>query len=39
LKEFLDGLEQAHMADVSRMPDHGAFVAKFGPVKRELIPA
>jgi tryptophan halogenase len=38
LKEFLDGLERSHVAEVSRMPDHGAFVAKFGPVKRELVP-
>jgi tryptophan halogenase len=39
LREFLDGLERAHMAEVSRMPDHGAFVAKFAPMKRETIPA
>lgn len=39
LREFLDGLERAHIAEVSRMPDHGAFVAKFGPVKPELMPA
>jgi tryptophan halogenase len=39
LKEFLDGLERAHMAKVARMPDHGAFVAKFGPMRRELLPA
>jgi tryptophan halogenase len=39
LKEFLDGLERAHVAEVSRMPEHGAFVARFGPMKRELIPA
>jgi tryptophan halogenase len=39
LKEFLDGLERAHVAEVSRMPDHGAFVAKFGPMKRELVQA
>jgi tryptophan halogenase len=39
LREFLDGLERAHIDDVSRMPEHGAFVAKFGPVKRELVPA
>jgi tryptophan 7-halogenase len=36
LREFLDGLEKAHITDVSRMPDHGAFVAKFGPMKQEL---
>jgi tryptophan 7-halogenase len=35
LREFLEGLEKAHIADVSRMPDHGAFVAKFGPMKQE----
>lgn len=39
LREFLDGLERAHIEEVSRMPDHGAFVAKFAPVKRELVPA
>ena len=39
LREFLDGLEQAHMADVSRMPDHGAFVARFAPMKPEEVPA
>jgi tryptophan halogenase len=36
LREFLDGLERAHMQDVARMPDHGEFVAKFGPMKHEL---
>jgi len=36
LKEFLDGLERAHMAEVSRMPEHGAFVAKFAPMKQEM---
>ena len=39
LREFLDGLERAHMADVARMPDHGAFVAKFAPMKAEKVPA
>ena len=39
LKEFLDGLERAHLQQVAQMPDHGEFVAKFGPIKRELIPA
>jgi len=39
LREFLDGLERSHMQQVARMPEHGEFVAKFGPVKRELIPA
>lgn len=39
LREFLDGLERAHLAEVSRMPDHGAFVAKFAPMKREMIRA
>ena len=39
LREFLDGLEQAHIKEVSRMPDHGQFVAKFAPVKRDLVSA
>jgi tryptophan halogenase len=39
LREFLDGLEKAHIQEVSRMPDHGAFVARFGPVNRSLVPA
>ncbi len=39
LREFLDGLEKSHIQEVSRMPDHGAFVARFGPVNRELVPA
>jgi len=39
LKEFLDGLERSHFQEVSRWPEHGAFVAKFAPVQRELIPA
>jgi tryptophan 7-halogenase len=39
LKEFLDGLERAHLQQVAKMPDHAEFVAKFGPVRRELIPA
>ena len=39
LKEFLDGLERSHVQEVSRWPEHGAFVAKFAPVQRELISA
>jgi tryptophan halogenase len=39
LKEFLDGLERTHVEEVSSMPEHGAFVAKFGPVSRELVHA
>jgi tryptophan halogenase len=39
LKEFLDGLEQAHIVEVSQWPDHGAFVGKFAPAKQELMPA
>jgi tryptophan halogenase len=39
LKEFLDGLERAHVGEVSHWQDHGTFVAKFAPVKRELMPA
>jgi tryptophan halogenase len=39
LREFLDGLERAHLQQVAQMSDHGEFVAKFGAVKRELIPA
>ena len=38
LKEFLDGLERAHLEQVRRMPDHGAFVAKFAPMKQEVAP-
>jgi tryptophan halogenase len=36
LREFLDGLERTHLQDVARMPDHGEFVARFGPMKQEL---
>ena len=39
LKEFLDGLERAHVQEVSNWPDHGAFLARFAPVSRELVPA
>jgi tryptophan halogenase len=39
LKEFLDGLERNHVEEVSSMPEHGAFVAGFGPVSRELVHA
>jgi len=39
LKEFLDGLERSHVGEVSRWSDHGAFVGKFAPVKRDLVPA
>jgi tryptophan 7-halogenase len=39
LREFLDGLERAHVQEVSRWADHGAFVAKFAPAARELMPA
>jgi tryptophan 7-halogenase len=34
LREFLGGLEAMNMQEASRMPDHGAFVAKFAPVKK-----
>ncbi|MCH8617122.1 tryptophan 7-halogenase [Sphingomonas sp. SM33] len=36
LREFLEGLERSHVQEVSRMPDHGEFVAKFGPMNREM---
>jgi tryptophan halogenase len=39
LREFLGGLERAHVEEVSRMPDHGAFVSNFGPVNKELVHA
>ena len=39
LKEFLDGLERTHVAEVSQWKDHGAFVGQFAPVNRELVPA
>ena len=39
LKEFLEGLERSHVQEVSNWPEHGAFVAKFAPVNRELVPA
>ena len=39
LREFLDGLERAHLQQVAQMPEHAEFIAKFAPVKRELIPA
>ena len=39
LREFLDGLERAHLQEVSRWPDHGAFIARFAPLRRELVPA
>ncbi|MEO7276474.1 MAG: tryptophan halogenase family protein [Sphingomicrobium sp.] len=39
LREFLNGLERAHLEEVSRMPEHGAFVAKFAPMQRETISA
>ena len=39
LKEFLDGLERSHMQQVARMSDHGAFVAKFAPMKQEMVHA
>jgi len=34
LKEFLDKVEQACIEAASRMPDHGAYVAKFAPMKQ-----
>lgn len=39
LREFLNGLERAHVEEVSRMPDHGSFVGRFAPVNRDLVPA
>ncbi|MFL6726170.1 MAG: tryptophan halogenase family protein [Sphingomicrobium sp.] len=39
LREFLEGLERSHVQEVSNWPEHGAFVAKFAPVNRDLVPA
>jgi tryptophan halogenase len=39
LREFLESTERSHVEEVSRMPEHGAFLQKFGPVNRELVPA
>jgi tryptophan 7-halogenase len=39
LKEFLDGVERTHVEEVSRMPEHGAFVARFAPASNELVHA
>ena len=39
LREFLDGVERSHTKDASRMPDHGAFVARFAPMARDLVGA
>lgn len=39
LREFLDGIERSHLEEVSRMTEHAAFVAKFGPVSRDLVHA
>jgi tryptophan halogenase len=39
LREFLEGIERAHAVEVSQLPDHAAFVNKFGPVSRELVSA
>jgi tryptophan halogenase len=33
LRQFLDGIERSHTQDVGRMSDHGAYVAKFAPMK------
>ena len=39
LKEFLDGIERAHVEEVSSMPEHAEFVARFGPISGELVHA
>jgi tryptophan 7-halogenase len=39
LREFLDGLERSHVSEVSQWTEHGAFVGRFAPVNRELVPA
>jgi tryptophan halogenase len=39
LREFLDGLEQSHVGEVSQWPDHGAFVGKFAPMSMEKVSA
>ena len=39
LREFLTGLERSHLAEASRLPEHGAYVAKFGPTKQEMAQA
>jgi tryptophan halogenase len=33
LREFLQGLERAHTTEAARMPEHGAYVARFAPMK------
>lgn len=35
LADYLAGLERAYLQDVSRMPDHAAFIEKFAPMKRD----
>jgi tryptophan halogenase len=36
LREFLDLTERAYAQDTARMPEHGAYVAKFGPMKQAM---
>ena len=36
LKEFLERLERSHLDQLSRMPDHGEFIARFAPMKQEM---
>jgi tryptophan halogenase len=39
LGEFLESLERSHVEEVTRMPEHGAFLSKFAPFNRELVTA
>lgn len=39
LTQFLNGLETAHIQEASRLPDHGAFVARFAPMQQEMVHA
>lgn len=39
LRDFLDLIGRGYVQDAARMPDHAAFVAAFGPMKKQMEPA
>lgn len=39
LREFLEGIEHSLLREVSRLPDHTAFVSRFAPAQRDLVAA
>ena len=39
LRDFLDMTERAYVQEAARLPDHGAYVSRFAPMKGQNVPA